>query len=269
MFWGALTWCQRWEEWCGANSLAPLEGDIGDWVHFVECRRDAAITARTTWCQADWLRVQLLAPIPADEIPRSPKRTPNAKTELLLPGKDTPVADPALLLHLGAMEQDMYKGDDANLGCGLAALVSHMGVLDMHIRHVQDFVHRNDTSPWFERLPLGDRKAGKPVSVGHAETLMPIRYSSTNSQSEKYVTLLHVKILAKPVRVLNSPVVWEDCRGVIAGTHIGHLRVLVAEGLDKEHATGMVYRNIGLPASLHGVGKVKVLLRRRKLPRLW
>jgi len=119
-------------------------------------------------------------------------------------------------------------------------------------------------APWHERLPLGDWKGGKPVPVGNEENLMPIRYSRSKSQTEKYVKRLHVLILSRLLKVVESPVEWESCRNAIEGMDIEHLRCLVAEELDKEREPTLAYGHKDLPAGLKGVRKIKLLSRRRK-----
>ena len=104
--------------------MDELDGDVGDWEQFIECRSGAVTMSRTTWCQAEWLRTNLLAPIPTDKIQRPPKRIANTKTGFVVPEEQTPAADPELLLHFESMVMDMHVAKDPNLGCVLAALVS-------------------------------------------------------------------------------------------------------------------------------------------------
>jgi len=370
---GAMTCWQRWVEWCAENVLEPLEGEVGDWEHFMENRSGAATMPRTTWCQAEWLRVHLMAPIPTDKISKPPKRVASEKVGFVLPEEQAPVADPELLLHFESMVVGMLNTRDSNLGCVLAALVSaYSGPRHAHLarsrlvcitnnsvcalafkgkrneggarpafnyhfpRHgctgvdfggilwelwnelckktrkvtnaiVLDFTtgatvslahfnsvlhnlgspimsHLNESkvlitsywfrsvgatladmrrAPWHERLPLGDWKGGKPVAVGNEEHLMPIRYSRSKSQTEKYVKRLHVLMLSRLLKVVKSPVEWESCRNAIEGTDIGHLRSLVAEELDREHEPTLAYGHKDLPAGLKGVRKIRLLSRRR------
>ena len=63
-----MTCWQRWAEWCAENGLEPLVGEVGDWEHFIENRSGAVTMPRTTWCQAEWLRVHLMTPIPTDKV---------------------------------------------------------------------------------------------------------------------------------------------------------------------------------------------------------
>ncbi len=83
-------------------------------------------------------------------------------------------------------------------------------------------------APWHERLPLGDWACKNRQSHAQGENLMPLRYSRSKVNSEKYVKLLHVRIMAHLMRVVQVPVTWDKTRESVEEMDIQKIRNEIA-----------------------------------------
>ena len=117
-------------------------------------------------------------------------------------------------------------------------------------------------APWHERLRLGDWKGGLSQPMGGEENLMPIRYSRCKDSSEKYVKLLHMKIMSKLICSVKSPVTWDKCRQCVEGMDLTNLRIDVAKILDADGEPQLAFGHKTLTHTLKGVKRVKLVSQR-------
>ena len=150
-----------WDKWCvfaKENGLEPTNADWLQWETFIMTRSSAATMCRSSWHQACWLFKVLRAPIPANEIPRPPKRA--SKSSVDTEGQ-TPVAEPELMLLFEEKAAEFAKSGDWRLGVLVGALIEgYAGTRHAHLARSR-LISKSDL---FIRASVYRGKAGETGS---------------------------------------------------------------------------------------------------------